>query len=211
MPGIRQKKKEALRSQILEAAKECFLTDGFDETSIADIAARANIGVGTLYNYFPSKALLFIESYFRDLGNPKEKLVDAIQKYGEDPALTISHITEVYLEPYKTFDKTTIRELFAVFMDSLSKNSDLAIVYMSYDYLYIDFLTKILEAYKEKGIIGSDLDSKDGAFCIYSIILAQSLLYMFEDRLSYETIKDNIFRQIKLFFSGKVKKKGATK
>lgn len=208
MSGIREKKKEALRYQILEAAKECFLTEGFEETTIADIAERANIGVGTLYNYFPSKALLFIESYFRDLGNPKQKLDEVICKYGEDPALTIAHITEVYLEPYKAFDKGTIRELFAVFMDSLTKNIELADIYTYNDYLYIEFLAKVLDAYREKGLFTVEFDTNDAAYCLYSIIMTQALFYMVEDQLSYEIIQANILRQIKLFFLGKVNQKG---
>lgn len=208
MAGVREKKKEALRRQILEAAKECFLTDGFEDTTIADIAARANIGVGTLYNYFPSKALLFIQSYYRDMGNPKERLDAVIRRYGDDPILTIVNIIEVYMEPYQTFEKNTMRELFTVFMDSLTKHQELGEFVTTSKFFFVDFLAKILKAYQQKDMLNTDIDTKDGAFCVYSIIMAQSLFYIIDDTISYETMQSNILRQIKLFFKDKMKQKG---
>lgn len=208
MPGVRKKKKEALRLQIIEAAKECFLTDGFDETTIASIAERANIGVGTLYNYFPSKALLYVESYYREMGNPQEKLNEVIRKYGDDLALTIVKIIEVYLEPYQKFERNTLIELFTISMDSLAKHPELGKFYRINKFAFVDFLAKILEAYKEKGLLTSDMDSQDAAFCVFSIITTQSLFYMIDGAISYEEMQSGIMRQIKLFFQGKIEQKG---
>ncbi|NLM21729.1 MAG: TetR/AcrR family transcriptional regulator [Peptococcaceae bacterium] len=211
MAGVRERKKEILRQKILQAAQECFLTDGFADTTIADIAAKANIGVGTLYNYFPSKAILFLESYFQQLGNPKDKLTEIIHQYGDDPASTIAHITEIYLEPLKQSSKTVLREIFGIAMDSLAQNQELAKIYTYNDYLYIDFLADVLQAYQEKGALVYDFGTKDAAFCLYSIIMTQSLFYILDDTISFTTVQENILRQIKLFFLGKVKVKGDKK
>lgn len=43
------------REQILDCALEAFARKGFHDTSIADICARAQIGRGTLYQYFKDK------------------------------------------------------------------------------------------------------------------------------------------------------------
>ncbi|KUO61939.1 MAG: hypothetical protein APF84_04715 [Gracilibacter sp. BRH_c7a] len=211
MPSIRNRKKEAIRNKILEAAKECFLTDGFAETTIADIAARANIGVGTLYNYFPSKALLYMQSYYLEIGNPSEKLDDVISKFGNDPAMTVIKIIEVYLEPYKTFEKNTTRELFVVFMDSITKHPELGEVYTKNKYLFIDFIAKILEAYQEKWMLETGFDTRDAAFCVFSILTTQALFFMMNDSITYDEMQNNILRQIKLFFQGKIKQKGGRK
>lgn len=211
MSTIREKKKKAIRRRILEAAKERFLTDGFEETTIADIAGKANIGVGTLYNYFPSKALLYMESYFREVGNPKDKLNEIISKYGNDPVLTIVYITEVYIDSYRTTDKTIMRELFTAFMESLNKHQDLGKAYTDYKYTFIDFLAQILEAYKEKGILINNLNTKDSAFCVFSIITTNALFYMMDDNASYDSMIENILCQVKLFFQGKIKQRGGRK
>ena len=45
----------ATRQRILEVAQELFAANGFDSTTTRDIAREAEIGVGTLFNYFPNK------------------------------------------------------------------------------------------------------------------------------------------------------------
>jgi AcrR family transcriptional regulator len=50
-----QERKAMTRAAIIDAAGELFRSQGVDETSMAQIARRADTGVGTLYGYFPSK------------------------------------------------------------------------------------------------------------------------------------------------------------
>lgn len=49
----------ARREEILAAARQVFAERGFRGTTIADIAEAANIALGTIYNYFPSKEDVF--------------------------------------------------------------------------------------------------------------------------------------------------------
>jgi len=48
------------RKQILEAALAVFSTRGYGESTMADVAAEAGVGVGTLYNYYKNKRDLLI-------------------------------------------------------------------------------------------------------------------------------------------------------
>ena len=58
--GRRERKKLQSRKMILEAAISEFSKKGYKETSVADIMAAADLGIGTFYNYFSSKEeLLF--------------------------------------------------------------------------------------------------------------------------------------------------------
>ena len=47
------------RSEIIEAAAQIFAKNGYDETSLDDVAQAINLSKPTLYYYFPSKAHLF--------------------------------------------------------------------------------------------------------------------------------------------------------
>jgi AcrR family transcriptional regulator len=49
----------AKRAQIIDGAKRCFLSVGFEAASMNDIAAEAAVSKGTLYVYFTDKADLF--------------------------------------------------------------------------------------------------------------------------------------------------------
>src|ERR1700755_3604602 len=49
------------RRQILDGARRLFMAQGFDHTSMGDIAREAGVSKGTLYVYFDSKERLFSE------------------------------------------------------------------------------------------------------------------------------------------------------
>ncbi len=52
---LRERKKQATRARLVEAAIQLFSRRGFDAPTIDEIAAHADIGKGTLYNYFRTK------------------------------------------------------------------------------------------------------------------------------------------------------------
>lgn len=57
----RQKTTLERRRHIVETAAICFIEQGFHQTSIRDIASRAGISLGNLYNHFKSKTALIAE------------------------------------------------------------------------------------------------------------------------------------------------------
>ncbi|WP_022918885.1 TetR/AcrR family transcriptional regulator [Ruania albidiflava] len=54
-PGLREAKKQATRQQISDEATRLFLEQGFERTTIAEIAAAAGVAAKTVTNYFPYK------------------------------------------------------------------------------------------------------------------------------------------------------------
>jgi AcrR family transcriptional regulator len=53
--GLRARKKESSRRTIEDAAWELFAEKGYEETSINDIAERADVAPRTFFRYFPTK------------------------------------------------------------------------------------------------------------------------------------------------------------
>lgn len=52
------KKGEKRKQELLEIAYDMFLSRGYEDTSVDEIIARAQIAKGTFYYYFPSKEML---------------------------------------------------------------------------------------------------------------------------------------------------------
>ena len=53
--GLRERKKQQTYDALSEAAIALFLERGFDEVSVTDIAAAADVSKPTLFKYFPTK------------------------------------------------------------------------------------------------------------------------------------------------------------
>ncbi|WP_116214064.1 TetR/AcrR family transcriptional regulator [Streptomyces olivoreticuli] len=53
--GLRERKKQRTRQALSETAIELFLARGFDQVSVADVAAAVEVSKPTLFRYFPAK------------------------------------------------------------------------------------------------------------------------------------------------------------
>lgn len=59
--GRRERKKRELRGRIYEAARRLFVSQGFDATTVAQIAEAADVAQATFFLHFPSKAAVLAE------------------------------------------------------------------------------------------------------------------------------------------------------
>ena len=62
-PGLRARKKARTHDAIADAAIALFLARGFDQVSINDVAAAAEVSKPTLFRYFPSKEDLVLHRF----------------------------------------------------------------------------------------------------------------------------------------------------
>lgn len=60
MPKVSEQYKDDQRAQILDAARRCFLRDGFHRTSMQDVFAESGRSAGAVYRYFPKKDDLIV-------------------------------------------------------------------------------------------------------------------------------------------------------
>lgn len=63
------------RQELLHRATEVFVTRGYAEVSMRDIAAAIDVSTGTLYHYFPSKEDLFCHLFLHHARHSNAQLV----------------------------------------------------------------------------------------------------------------------------------------
>lgn len=107
--GLREKKAERTRAAFATSAIELFLAQGYEETTMEQIAEHAEMGASTLYRHFPTKDLLLLDWFVQrlDLGSalrsrPGDEplpvaLRAAILQLLEAPTATGSHELDVRL------------------------------------------------------------------------------------------------------------------
>ena len=61
MTGLRAQKKQETRQRLADLATMLFARHGFDNVSVADVAAAARVSKMTVFNYFPRKEDLFFD------------------------------------------------------------------------------------------------------------------------------------------------------
>jgi AcrR family transcriptional regulator len=71
------KKSDATGKKILDAALDLFREEGFDETTMRAIAARADVATGAAYYYFPSKDAIVLAFYERSTAEMQPKIAAA--------------------------------------------------------------------------------------------------------------------------------------
>jgi AcrR family transcriptional regulator len=60
-PGLRERKKAQSRLAISNIATKMFIERGFDDVTVAEVAAAADVSVATIFNYFETKEELFFD------------------------------------------------------------------------------------------------------------------------------------------------------
>lgn len=122
--------KQIKRQQMLLAARKLFTENGFERTTMQKIADEANVGVATLFRYFPKKELLIIEVIkevieemvpnFESIANAKisgydkmEAIIDAYIQYtfsANQQAITLLESFE-YFMAYNPLEVTLLNEI----------------------------------------------------------------------------------------------------
>jgi AcrR family transcriptional regulator len=87
--GRVERRKARTRAAMLSAARQLFASRGMDQTTIAEIAERADVATGSFYNYFATKEQL-LEALLEEELSGQRELLRRRQDRVEDPAEKIS-------------------------------------------------------------------------------------------------------------------------
>lgn len=81
---------------IVAAAAECFMTSGFSDTSIDDVAHALGATKGRIYHYYRSKVELFFDVHRRGMAININS-IKPISKGSETPAVRLKMMCEIHL------------------------------------------------------------------------------------------------------------------
>ncbi|TDD61197.1 TetR/AcrR family transcriptional regulator [Kribbella antibiotica] len=81
MAGLRERKKQQTHDALSEAAVALFLERGFDEVSVNDIAAAADVSKPTLFKYFATKQDLVMHR----IADHRHEAANVVQASSEPP------------------------------------------------------------------------------------------------------------------------------
>jgi AcrR family transcriptional regulator len=106
MSTISRKERErmARRDEILEAAAAVFAEHGYNGATIQEVAQRAELSVGTLYNFFENKQELFNKLIVREARRLHEGLREAMAEAASPREKIVAYIRACMQELGKRLD-----------------------------------------------------------------------------------------------------------
>jgi AcrR family transcriptional regulator len=149
---------EDKKADIFTCAKELFSSKGFKDTNISDITKMAGIGVGTFYNYYPSKEKLFIEIYLKENEQLKKTIMESINP-GDDPVQMVQKLLALNLQGMNSnpiLKEWYNRELFAKLEKEFYEQGGMESLHQLMDSVVSEFIKK----WQAEGKLTNDLDDQ---------------------------------------------------
>jgi AcrR family transcriptional regulator len=203
--GLREIKKKKAKNAILNSARALFFEKGFDGTTIEEIAERAEVAVGTVYNYFESKGTIILSITARDTASflesefeigASESALDALRRF-------VGSNMRVLAEYPRQLLRELIREAF-------SGSDNLGEGLIRQDLTLIEKLRSILQRLADSGRTRDDLDVDHSALVIYGIVMTSMMWFAADPERTSGDMKKSLDGMLEIVCSG-LERKGDLK
>jgi AcrR family transcriptional regulator len=199
--GLRDRKKQAVRRRIIDVADRLFAERGLEATTMEDVAALADVSVGTVYNYFGSKHALLVAGMEDETDAMIEDGRAVLARPGSDPKRAVQRLIGGYLDHLTKWDPALLREVMAASFQR-SGGVDMTAELARMDERLIDQLTALLVDLGEQGLLGPDVDPAEATLLVSSTMFLQLFMYLALDGIDSASLRARVDRQIDLAFHG---------
>jgi AcrR family transcriptional regulator len=196
--GRRERQKQLREARILRAAAKLFETKGYERTGMQDIARRANLAVGTIYNYFPSKPEIVLVIVRRDATEGLSDGEKIVKRPPRDPIAAVRGLVETFLEPFARHDRALWRELVSAAL----ADPNIAAGFFATDMRLIGQLSSLLRALQGRGDLRPNVDPGRGAIAIYGVFFSWFMAFCASEAVTLATLRAEIATGIELVMGG---------
>jgi len=201
MTGLRERQKAGRRRDILDAAAALFKQDGFTAASIEQIAERAELSAGTVYNYFPSKGDLLLALVALDGQEVRAAGAALVEAPPPDAVKAVCQLLEIYVDHSLVhLDKRLWRQMMA---NALSfADTALGAGYRELDRMLAEQVSDLCRALQRARRIPRRIDCDDAGQVLFVVCNSLFTEFVADDALPLALMKERMFRQVRLVFEG---------
>lgn len=111
--SLRDRKKEATRHRILKTALRLFAESGFEKPTVEEIAAAADVGKGTIYNYFRTKEDILVAFMCAQEARIQAKVPRLLKRDLDAASLLTLYLREQFKfkRPYREFSRVFLSQV----------------------------------------------------------------------------------------------------
>lgn len=181
---------------ILDAAYALFEERGFRETTMRALAARAGVGLGTIFQHFPDKAALLAEAFLGDIGAELELALAGMPARGI--RAQFRHVIRAMYSFYARRPRLS-RELVSQAFATSGVAGERLRAQMEDG---LERAAGLFEAAKERGEVRRDVDARAAALGIWSFYLTCLNLGLWEDKPDMDAWADRFDALVDQFLAG---------
>jgi AcrR family transcriptional regulator len=196
MTGIRQKKRAKTQAAILRAAAFLITKKGLAGTTIEDIAQRAEVGVGTVYNYFGSKNALLLALMQRDTQDLLEEGEEVLAQAGGTPENVLAELFWTYARGFLgRYERKMLREVFAA---AFYQPEELGQELTRLDYQLMAQVGQLIEKFQQQGILKKSLPVEQASLVLYGAFAIAVIMYLQYAEMPLESVRAQMAASIEL-------------
>lgn len=199
MTGLREQKKQQTHDAIVAEAGRLFAEQGFQATTMAEIAEAAGVSAGTLYNYFGTKNTIVLAHIGAEVAEMVETGAAIVDAPPADVIVAVQKLTRVHLDRFIGIERELLREMLAA---SFGPSSNLLPELIRLDYLLLDQLSSLLQHFADTGDLHPAVDSAEAAIAVYSLLATQLIMYISVEDMSAAALRRAVAHQIQIVFTG---------
>lgn len=159
MAGLRAKQKADRTRRILDAATTLFREQGYDSARIEDIAERAEVSVGTLYNYYQNKGDILVATVAMEV----TEVLEGGARILANPPLNVAEALRTLVEHYYDHSLYYLsKEMWRTAMAISIQQPDMPLSrrYTELDGQLSAQVIQLVETLQARGVVQAGVDAK---------------------------------------------------
>ncbi len=168
MPKLKPQEVEERRREIIEAARRCFLQNGFHQTTTDEICREAAITPGGLYHYFGSKEEI-ISAVIEDAAQTTVHNLRSTAEASGDVRTAVQALASQFFEWIRDPELDSVTRLDMEIWGETLRNEKLAGITRESRALRRQWLESLIRGAVDEGVYTKDVDPRGLANLIMSI------------------------------------------
>lgn len=201
MKQLRKRKKENTRAKILQIAQDMFTSQGFSTTTTAEIAQKADIAEGTIYNYFSSKAEILTTLVQQTFFQYESYSWGPFPNDPKEAAEEICRFLDHYLQIARTTEKSLLREVYSIAFKPSGEGRFVLTELIRFDSDLIDKVRNYLHALETDRLANFEINFSVFIETVYGIVMYQFGKFILVEDISYDNFLIELKEKLKLLIS----------
>lgn len=194
MTGLRARQKRLRHERLLDAAMTLFREAGYDAVRTEDIAAKAEVSVGTLYNYFENKGDLLLALVTLEV----EEVLDQGQSVIDAPPTDIAQALNALIGGYYDHSNTYLtKDLWRIAMALTiqAPETPFSQRFTALDRSLTDQVCALVVALQARGLARSDVDAEALGQLIFNSLNQMFIEFIKDEAMALDSLKAAVARQ----------------